>query len=251
MEHPPRIIAEGGRLKPALSRVAAETAIAGTVPSMPDDKVFLITGASTGIGAATARRAAEAGYRLVLAARSEDKLRDLAGELGGDERALPVRCDVTEWDDQQALVRLALDAYGRVDVAFANAGFGGARGFKSGTPEEWEEMVLTNVYGAWGLTFTARIFSGTEAGELGVATHVSATPLEDALALAAEIAGRSPEAVRGAKALFNRLANARRGRAVRRGAPRDRQPDRHAEPGRDGQGELREAGTVVHRPELR
>ncbi len=58
------------------------------------------------------------------------------------------------------------------------------------------------------LTFTARIFSGTEAGELGVATHVSATPLEDALALAAEIAGRSPEAVRGAKALFNRLANA-------------------------------------------
>ena len=115
---------------------------------MPDDKVFLITGASTGIGAATARQAAEAGYRLVLAARSEDKLRGLAGELGGDERALAVRCDVTEWDDQQALVARALDAFGRVDVAFANAGFGGARGFKSGTPEEWKEMVLTNVYGA-------------------------------------------------------------------------------------------------------
>ena len=58
------------------------------------------------------------------------------------------------------------------------------------------------------LTFTARIFSGTEAGEIGVATHVSETPREDAMALAAEIAGRSPEAVRGAKALFNRLANA-------------------------------------------
>ena len=115
---------------------------------MPDDKVFLITGASTGIGAATARHAAQAGYRMVLAARSEDKLRGLADELGGDERALAVRCDVTEWDDQQALVRRALDAYGRVDVAFANAGFGGARGFKSGTPEEWKEMVLTNVYGA-------------------------------------------------------------------------------------------------------
>ena len=88
--------------------------------------MFLITGASTGIGAATARQAAEAGYRVVLAARSEEKLRDLAAELGGDDRAIAVRCDVTEWDDQQALVQRALDAYGRIDVAFANAGFGGA-----------------------------------------------------------------------------------------------------------------------------
>ena len=112
------------------------------------DPVFLITGASTGIGAATARMAAEAGYRLVLAARSEDKLRGLADELGGDERALAVRCDVTEWSDQQALVRTALDAFGRVDVAFANAGFGGPRGFDQGDPEEWKQMVLTNVYGA-------------------------------------------------------------------------------------------------------
>jgi NADP-dependent 3-hydroxy acid dehydrogenase YdfG len=109
----------------------------------PDTPVFLITGASTGIGAATARHAAEAGYRLVLAARSEDKLQALASEVDG----LAVRCDVTEWDDQQALVRRALDEYGRIDVAFANAGFGGARGFEKGTPEEWKAMVLTNVYG--------------------------------------------------------------------------------------------------------
>ena len=114
---------------------------------MPDDKVFLITGASTGIGAATARHAAQAGYRVVLGARSEDKLRSLADELGGDERALAVRCDVTEWEDQQVLVKRALDEFGRIDVAFANAGFGGARGFENGTPEEWKEMVLTNVYG--------------------------------------------------------------------------------------------------------
>jgi NADP-dependent 3-hydroxy acid dehydrogenase YdfG len=110
---------------------------------MPDDKVFLITGASTGIGAATARHAAEAGYRCVLAARSTDKLQALAGEVDG----LAVRCDVSEWEDQQALVRRALDEYGRIDVAFANAGFGGARGFEKGTPEEWKEMVLTNVLG--------------------------------------------------------------------------------------------------------
>ncbi len=113
---------------------------------MPD-RVFLITGASTGIGAATARHAAEAGYRLVLAARSEDKLQGLADELGGEERAIAVRCDVTEWEDQQALVKRALDAYGRIDVAFANAGFGGPRGFEKGDPEQWKAMVLTNVYG--------------------------------------------------------------------------------------------------------
>ncbi len=110
--------------------------------------MFLITGASTGIGAATARQAAEAGYRLVLAARSEDKLSALAEELGGEDRAIAVRCDVTEWDDQQALVARALDAYGRLDVAFANAGFGGPRGFDTGEVEDWKRMVLTNVYGA-------------------------------------------------------------------------------------------------------
>ena len=54
------------------------------------------------------------------------------------------------------------------------------------------------------LTFTARVFSGVEAGELGLATRVSDTPLEDAMALAAEIASRSPAAVRGSKALLNR-----------------------------------------------
>jgi NADP-dependent 3-hydroxy acid dehydrogenase YdfG len=112
---------------------------------MTEDPVFLITGASTGIGAATARAAAQAGYRLVLAARSEDKLGALADELGG---ALAVRCDVTEWDDQQALVARTLDAYGRIDVAFANAGFGAARGFQKDSPEHWKAMVLTNVYGA-------------------------------------------------------------------------------------------------------
>src|SRR4051794_11104421 len=111
---------------------------------MPDQPVFLITGASTGIGAATARQAAEAGYRVVLAARSEDKLQALADEIGG----LAVRCDVTEWADQEALVERALDEYGRIDVAFANAGFGGPRGFEKGTPEDWKSMVLTNVYGA-------------------------------------------------------------------------------------------------------
>jgi NADP-dependent 3-hydroxy acid dehydrogenase YdfG len=113
---------------------------------MPDP-VFLITGASSGIGAATARHAAREGYRLVLAARSEDRIAALARELG-PERALAVRCDVTEWEDQQRMVREALDRFGQLDVAFANAGFGAPRGFLESEVEHWRAMVLTNVYGA-------------------------------------------------------------------------------------------------------
>jgi NADP-dependent 3-hydroxy acid dehydrogenase YdfG len=113
---------------------------------MPDP-VFLITGASSGIGAATARHAARAGYRLVLAARSEDKIAALARELGED-RALAVRCDVTEWEDQQHMVAEALAAFGQLDVVFANAGFGAPRGFLESDVEHWRAMVLTNVYGA-------------------------------------------------------------------------------------------------------
>jgi NADP-dependent 3-hydroxy acid dehydrogenase YdfG len=112
------------------------------------DPVFLITGASSGIGAATARQAAEAGYRLVLAARSVDRLDALAEELGGEERALVCRCDVTEWGQQQQVVTETLARFGRLDVAFANAGFGAKRGFLEETPEHWRSMVLTNVYGA-------------------------------------------------------------------------------------------------------
>jgi NADP-dependent 3-hydroxy acid dehydrogenase YdfG len=128
---------------------------------MPDP-VFLVTGASSGIGQATAGLAAEAGYRLVLAARSADRLEELADSLGGPERALAVTCDVTEWDQQRAMVEQALDHFGRLDVAFANAGFGAKRGFLAESPEQWRSMVLTNVYGA-ALTIRATLPALTDA----------------------------------------------------------------------------------------
>jgi NADP-dependent 3-hydroxy acid dehydrogenase YdfG len=115
---------------------------------MADEPVLVITGASTGIGAATARRAVEFGHRVVLAARSEDKLQALGQELGGDEKAIAVRCDVTSWDDQQAVVQTTLDSFGRVDAYFANAGFGAKRGFLEESVEHWKAMIDTNVYGA-------------------------------------------------------------------------------------------------------
>jgi NADP-dependent 3-hydroxy acid dehydrogenase YdfG len=112
-----------------------------------DDPVLLITGASSGIGAATARAAAEAGYRLVLGARSEDKLAALAAELGGDERAIAVKCDVTDWEDNEEMASAAVDAFGGFDAVFANAGFGASRGFLEESPDFWRSMVLTNVLG--------------------------------------------------------------------------------------------------------
>jgi NADP-dependent 3-hydroxy acid dehydrogenase YdfG len=112
-----------------------------------DDRVLLITGASSGIGAATARRAVESGWRVVLGARGEDALRELAAELGGDGRALAKRCDVTEWDQVEALTTAGLEGFGRIDAVFANAGFGAKRGFLEESPEQWRSMVLTNVLG--------------------------------------------------------------------------------------------------------
>jgi NADP-dependent 3-hydroxy acid dehydrogenase YdfG len=116
------------------------------------DRVLLITGASTGIGAAAARQAAAAGWKVALGARSEDKLKELASELGEDD-ALAQACDVTEFADLERLVVATLERFGRIDAVFANAGFGAARGFLKEDPDQWRSMVLTNVLG---VAFTIR-----------------------------------------------------------------------------------------------
>jgi NADP-dependent 3-hydroxy acid dehydrogenase YdfG len=83
--------------------------------------VVLVTGASSGIGAATARAASRAGARVVLAARREERIRKLADELGD---AVAVRCDVTDPEQVEVAVRTATDAFGRIDVLVNNAGQG-------------------------------------------------------------------------------------------------------------------------------
>jgi NADP-dependent 3-hydroxy acid dehydrogenase YdfG len=86
-----------------------------------NNAVVLVTGASSGIGAATARSASRAGAKVVLLARREDRIRKLAEELG---EALPVRCDVTDAAQIASAVQAAKDRFGRIDVLVNNAGQG-------------------------------------------------------------------------------------------------------------------------------
>jgi NADP-dependent 3-hydroxy acid dehydrogenase YdfG len=109
-------------------------------------KTLFITGASSGIGAATARQAVAKGWQVGLFARSEEKLATLAEELG--DAALPLPGDVTEFSQQEAALGRLAEHFGGVDAAFANAGTGlSAAGTEAGDPAEWERMIRVNVLG--------------------------------------------------------------------------------------------------------
>ena len=100
---------------------------------------------------------------MVLAARSADKLESLVDELG-DRRLVPSAATSATYADVQALVQHALDAFGRIDVVFANAGVGHPRGFEAGDPEDAKQMVLTNVFGVYAtIRATAQALRETQA----------------------------------------------------------------------------------------
>lgn len=106
-------------------------------------KTAIVTGASSGIGRATARVLAEHGMRLALAARSTTALERLASELGDD--ALAVATDVTEQADVERLVARTLERFGQIDVLFANAGLYLAGPVADGAPEAFADLIDTNV----------------------------------------------------------------------------------------------------------
>jgi len=107
---------------------------------------LFITGASSGIGAATARVAAAEGWNVALTARRADKLAALAEEIG--EAALAIRCDVTDLADQERAVAETEERFGSLDAAFANAGRGGSPGgFSGADPESWRGLVDINILG--------------------------------------------------------------------------------------------------------
>ena len=111
-------------------------------------KIALVTGASSGIGAATARELAHAGAKVVISARRLERLQLLASELGKDH-CLPVQSDAAKPEDIDDLVRQTLEfGDGRLDIVVANAGHGLAGGLMSSDRSRWEEMYQLNVIGA-------------------------------------------------------------------------------------------------------
>lgn len=111
------------------------------------DKVIIITGASSGIGAATARALAPLGCKLVLAARSADKLHALAAELGPKTLAVPT--DVTVGSDVVQMVEKSVTHFGRIDILFANAGIYVPGQVAEGNPDEWANLMNVNVDGVF------------------------------------------------------------------------------------------------------
>ena len=108
-------------------------------------KVILITGASSGIGEATAKTLVNNGHKVILTARSEDKLNKLVDELG-HENAFSVSADATQFSELESVVSKGIKKFWRLDAAFANAGMGvSSPGTENGDPNEWSTMVDLNI----------------------------------------------------------------------------------------------------------
>lgn len=110
-----------------------------------ENKVVIITGASSGLGEATARVLAENGAKVVLSARREDRLAKLAGEIG--KNAAYLKSDVTSLEDMQSLVKLAKEKFGKVDAIFANAGIMPGGNMSEMKVADWMGMVEINIKG--------------------------------------------------------------------------------------------------------
>ena len=109
------------------------------------DKVVVITGASSGMGAATARKLIRLGAKVVLGARREEQLKALVKELGGN--AIYVKTDVSKKADVDNLILQAIAAFGKIDVLWNNAGIMPVSFFDEGKLEEWERMIDINIKG--------------------------------------------------------------------------------------------------------
>lgn len=110
-----------------------------------NEMVVVITGASAGIGYQLARQLSDAGARLVLSARREDRLNELNASLGG--RHLAIKSDVSKIEDCQMLIARTIERFGRIDTLVCNAGYGIARAVAKTSSDEMLSIFKTNVFG--------------------------------------------------------------------------------------------------------
>ena len=138
-------------------------------------EVIIITGASSGIGATTARLLASRGAKVVLGARREDKLKTLAEEIraAGGEAVYQV-LDVTKQADNDAIVKLAKDSFGKVDVIFLNAGIMPSAPLSAMKTDDWHEMVDINVKGVLnGVAAVLPTFTAQKSGQVIATSSVA------------------------------------------------------------------------------
>ncbi|MGD7653340.1 MAG: SDR family oxidoreductase [Verrucomicrobiales bacterium] len=131
-------------------------------------KVVVITGASSGLGEATARHLSSLGAKLVLGARRLDRLEQLAAELktaGGE--AIAVATDVTDKSAVEHLVQEAVTAFGRVDVMINNAGLMAIAPMSQVNTDEWDRMIDINIKGVlYGIAATLPLFEKQQSGHI-------------------------------------------------------------------------------------
>jgi NADP-dependent 3-hydroxy acid dehydrogenase YdfG len=139
-------------------------------------RVAVVTGATSGIGAATARRLAADGAAVAVVGRREERLRDLAAELRDASQADVIRttADVSDRDSVERAAGSIRDKLGRVDLVVANAGVMLAAPFEEADPDEWDRMLDTNVRGllATGRAFAADLLAAAAEGRPADLVHV-------------------------------------------------------------------------------
>ena len=139
-----------------------------------EGKVIVITGASSGIGAATAKALAQNGAKGVLGARRAERLRALAGEIG--ENAAWLQVDVSSVDDMRALVSLAKARFGKIDALFANAGVMPGSNMSALKVQDWMQMVDINIKGVLNAIAAALPeFLARKGGQIIVTSSIAGT----------------------------------------------------------------------------
>lgn len=138
--------------------------------------VALVTGASSGLGAATGRRLAELGATVVLVARRKERLDDIVGEIemaGG--RAFSVEADITDRSQATSAVQQAIDRFGRLDILINNAGLMLIGPVVGADPEEWNRMLQININGLLYMTNAAlpHLLAAAEDGPRKVADLIN------------------------------------------------------------------------------